>query len=118
MNAAQIAFAALVAAVTSITALAIFVERRKAKIIAAAPKCVDCRHSRYLSSRRDRFEWGITSSFDDGYYCALTEHRFSSGGAAVTGFDKKRLRKCEDWRNLDCGARGRLFEPDEEARDE
>lgn len=94
------------------TAAVILIARRKERILADAPVCKDCNHAAYLSSHdfKDRFDYGVEWSSQDGYYCRLSEFKISSGGVAVTGYDKRRMRKCEDMRQGRCGLRARLFE--------
>jgi hypothetical protein len=99
------------------TPIAVFVfailrQDRIQKIIDAAPKCKDCEHCTYLSSNDfgDRHKWGIQWSSDSGYYCKLSEYSISSGGQEVTGFDKKRMHKCKDYRRWKrCGPSAKLF---------
>jgi hypothetical protein len=102
--------------VTGIFAAVAVRDIRRKQIVERSPICSDCRHAKYLSSHehRDQMDWGIKWSSDSGYYCALSEYRISSGGAAVTGFDKKRMIKCKRYRETKCGPAAKLFEAEDQ----
>ena len=101
--------------VTSIFAIVSVRHIRREQIIERSPICTDCRHSVYLSNRefRDEMDWGIEWSSQTGYYCALSEYKISSEGASVTGYDKKRMIKCERYRDTKCGPSAKFFEAED-----
>ena len=92
--------------------------KKRDALLASSPICKDCIHSTYLSvtSSYDRWDWGIEWSSQDGWYCKKSEYKIASGGAAITGYDKKRLRKCADVRQRGCGPGAEWFEPKDAAR--